>query len=281
METITGTASTLYQWITSNPFDTLFIVMDLLFLYCFAAGWGFVTSSEHTVKGPARFFRGRALNRSEATIHYDERERAGNRLLVIGLVCLLALFFIPLRFSFWIKLLLIIASVVVSLLLAAVWGTRYKMKKHMHVHSDRVDSARQKKHAALLADRRREALRYLSEGFDTEQEFLRAAQIYGQKRLLQAIDLEIDRTEFSHSRLESIAANLRGGLKAQQRRTATLDELVPGGAAAYARILQGLSDPDRERAEFLLKEILDRYVDFRRKDEYRKEFKNLVRGGRL
>ena len=240
------------------------------------AGLGFVTSSEQTVKGPVRFFRGRALNRSETTIHYDERERAGNRLLLVGLVCLLALFFIPMRFSFWVKLLFIFASLLVSLLLAAVWGSRYKMKKHSNMHSDRVNNARQQKHAALMAERRRESLRYLSEGFDSEQEFLRAAQIYGQERLLQAIDLEIDRTEFSYSRLQSIAANLKGGLEAQQHRVATLDELVPGGAAAYTGILQRLSETDRDRAEFLLGEILNRYVDFRKKDEYRGEFKMLV-----
>ena len=60
MEMISGIAGIIYQWITTHPFETLFIVVDLLFLYCFAAGWGFLISSDHTIKGPERAVPGRA-----------------------------------------------------------------------------------------------------------------------------------------------------------------------------------------------------------------------------
>ncbi|MDZ7724067.1 MAG: hypothetical protein U5R06_14985 [candidate division KSB1 bacterium] len=59
MKPISAMAADIFQCITAHPFYTLFIALDLLFLYGFAAGWGFVTSNEHTVKGPERFFRGR------------------------------------------------------------------------------------------------------------------------------------------------------------------------------------------------------------------------------
>jgi len=109
-----------------------------------------------------------------------------------------------------------------------------------------------------------------------ELPYPQAVQIYGQERLLKSIENEINGVAFEYSQLGSIDANLRGEFKAHQHRIATPGELVPGGAAAYTRILQRLSDTDRDRAEYLLGEILDPYVDFRRKDEYREEFKALM-----